>query len=184
MSGIRYAHVTIAGNSEEALKHGLTVKAKCGLIFVPKAVGKETDAFPPCSVCHKPKSVRSTGQPHFVYRCFDADGRLIYVGVTYTPLKRMEQHRGGAWWFEQVDQIKYTVWPDRARGLEMERRAIADENPRWNIRGRDRALWGADDYADFHTALTRNGASAQRVNRICDEARRRYSIELPEAVPA
>lgn len=70
--------------------------------------------------------------PHFVYRCYAADGRLLYIGVSYQPVKRMEQHAKRSAWFGQVATIRYVVFPDRAYGLEKEREAIRTELPLHN----------------------------------------------------
>ena len=39
---------------------------------------------------------------HYVYRLFDKDSRLIYVGCSYDPESRINHHRRGIWWYEQI----------------------------------------------------------------------------------
>lgn len=31
-------------------------------------------------------------RPHYLYRCYDANGRLLYIGCTIDPFKRWREH--------------------------------------------------------------------------------------------
>jgi hypothetical protein len=46
--------------------------------------------------------------PTSVYRLYDADRRLLYVGVAYDPAARWKQHRSRRWW---KDVVEKTVVP-------------------------------------------------------------------------
>jgi excinuclease UvrABC nuclease subunit len=72
----------------------------------------------------------------YVYRLFDNEGRLIYVGCSHDPESRIYMHRHKAWWAPQIDRIKLKVFPDRQAAIEAEAKAIKEENPRWNINHR------------------------------------------------
>jgi predicted GIY-YIG superfamily endonuclease len=74
--------------------------------------------------------------PHYVYRLFDVDDNLLYVGCSYRPDLRLRQHRGRAPWAAEIATVRHTVWPTRSKALEMERKAIAEEDPRHNKAGR------------------------------------------------
>lgn len=173
----RKAHHVVAGDVDAAVQHGLTVKAKCGLVWVP-TTARAAAEIPPCPECHTPEPHRFPERPHFLYRCYDDTGRLIYAGCTVAPIQRMEQHRANSWWFGQVRRIRYTIFPNKEYALYIELRAIQQEHPRWNIRGRDRSLWGAEDYRDLHHTLTKNGATEERLARVRTEASRRFGIDL------
>lgn len=170
---------------EEARSHKWPLVSDCGIAWIP-GPAHETDALPLCPSCEAaqrraiPLRFRRPTQPTYVYRHFDADGRLIYVGCTVSPPQRLEQHRQNSWWFDQVARTRMIVFPNRDYALEMERQAIAQENPRWNVRGRDRSLWTADDYRDAHFAMVRKGAAPSRINKLRSEALRRHSIDLAE----
>ena len=43
---------------------------------------------------------------HFVYGLHDADGRLLYVGVTKSPLGRLKQHFDDKPWIHEVAHSK------------------------------------------------------------------------------
>lgn len=127
--------------------------------------------------------------PHYVYRCFDATGRLIYVGCTWNPTQRITQHRRGAWWGHQIVTTRVTVFPDPIYALERERQAIAEEQPRWNLKGRwqHRALWTADDYRDHYLTIVMSGNATTsynvaRLERVRRESRQRYGIDVTDVV--
>src|SRR4051794_36116728 len=97
----RMWHVPIGGDTDDAVKYGLTLKAKCGVVWVPVTADSadKRHEYPNCPDCHKPRSPRITDGPTYIYRCYDEVGALIYVGCSSVPKQRMEQHRANSWWF-------------------------------------------------------------------------------------
>lgn len=75
-------------------------------------------------------------KPHRVYRCYDADDTLIYVGATCLTLdKRMAVHaKKNPEVVRQSARVEVTEYPDRDSALEAESRAIDTEHPTLNIR--------------------------------------------------
>lgn len=69
--------------------------------------------------------------PHSVYRCFDAAGRLLYVGMTACVLRRMQEHRVKDWW-PRVASITVKHYPNRRTARNAERLAIVRERPEIN----------------------------------------------------
>lgn len=69
---------------------------------------------------------------HFVYRAFDADGRLLYVGCTIRPTKRFNEHKGQSRWFPFA--VKFTMQGpyNYQTGRRIEKEAIYGEHPLWN----------------------------------------------------
>lgn len=156
---------------EMAIVLGSPVTAVCGKRWVPTLHGDEVAALPDCPSCHPPRrgrksakgqvktAIKKQSRPNFVYRCYDADGRLIYVGCTATPNKRLRDHAKNSWWATQIAQVRVVVFPDRQYALAKEREAIETEGPRWNVKGRwaARSNWAPEDYVDYLTAI-RSGA--------------------------
>lgn len=70
----------------------------------------------------------------WVYRAFDADGDLLYVGMTQRPRTRMQQHRRKADWWGDASRIRFSQYPTRNDALQAERSAIHSEKPVYNIR--------------------------------------------------
>ena len=67
-----------------------------------------------------------------VYRAYDEDGDLLYVGISMNPDGRFAKHRSSAWWPE-VDEITIQWFDGREPAKAVERRAIIEESPRYNI---------------------------------------------------
>jgi hypothetical protein len=86
----------------------------------------------------------SADLPHHLYRCYDADGVLLYIGCTSDVEKRMASHRRGngigpSRWLAahmaryEVDADRY---PNRYAGQDAEAAAIFTEQPVFNTQGR------------------------------------------------
>lgn len=70
---------------------------------------------------------------HTLYRFFDADGRLLYVGRTINPARRWREHEKKSPWFTAVAQVTRQVFATATEVDHAERRAIATERPLHNI---------------------------------------------------
>ena len=71
-------------------------------------------------------------KPTCVYRLFDIEGRLLYVGLTKNPADRIPALRRKAWGREIASQT-LEWFPERIAAKDAERTAIRDENPAHNI---------------------------------------------------
>lgn len=68
-----------------------------------------------------------------LYRHFDAEGRLLYVGISLSAVQRLEQHKRSAGWFGEITRIDVEWWPMRELAEQAERAAIWQEKPAWNV---------------------------------------------------
>ncbi|MFJ6069081.1 hypothetical protein ACIQHU_39330 [Streptomyces tendae] len=73
---------------------------------------------------HRPHS-----EPTAVYRLYDATGILLYVGASWNPEFRWEQHRTRKHWAHLVTRRTEEWHPDRPTALAAEKTAIATEKP-------------------------------------------------------
>jgi hypothetical protein len=71
-------------------------------------------------------------RPTTVYRYFDKDDRLLYVGITSHGELRAAQHARIAEWWCQISHARYVHHPSRADAIAEEARAIATEGPLFN----------------------------------------------------
>lgn len=69
-----------------------------------------------------------------VYRYFDIDQRLLYVGVARDPIHRYRQHRSKAEWISQATACVIEWHPNRDTALDVEQHAIQTESPLHNGR--------------------------------------------------
>mgnify|MGYP003647139781 CR=1 FL=1 len=68
-----------------------------------------------------------------LYRHFDHEGALLYVGISLSWPARTKQHAHGSRWFDLVAKVEIERFPTRAAALEAERQAIKSEKPKFNI---------------------------------------------------
>lgn len=68
-----------------------------------------------------------------LYRFYDADGELLYIGITTDPDVRWACHESTSWW-KEVDrmQTKVAWYDERAEAGSAEVAAIKAERPRHN----------------------------------------------------
>lgn len=68
-----------------------------------------------------------------LYRHFDAEGALLYVGISLRPFTRTSQHVSLAPWADQIANVKIEYFPTRSEAMAAEARAVQEENPLHNI---------------------------------------------------
>jgi hypothetical protein len=78
---------------------------------------------------------RMKDRTHVVYRCYNADGVLLYIGQTGDLPNRRSGHKCGSSWWPEVAEFKITRPMTRDAALRYEREAIRAERPEYNIIG-------------------------------------------------
>lgn len=86
---------------------------------------------PPQNSC---KSARVLDSPTSLYRHFDADGNLLYVGISLSAIERLRAHREQSHWFEKIAFITVNRYQTRHKAEIAEDMAISLEKPLHNIR--------------------------------------------------
>jgi predicted GIY-YIG superfamily endonuclease len=71
--------------------------------------------------------------PTWVYRYFDAEDALLYVGVAFDVLKRAVSHRRHSPWWPLAATYTEERYPTRIAALAAEAEAIRTEGPLFNI---------------------------------------------------
>jgi len=69
-----------------------------------------------------------------LYRVYDAEGGLLYVGISANPDLRFGQHSQLKEWWTEVADRKIEWHPTRESAASAERDAIQIELPKWNSR--------------------------------------------------
>lgn len=67
-----------------------------------------------------------------LYRHFDKDGRLLYVGISLSAVHRLIQHKSTSHWFDEISKITIEK-VDKFKIREVEKKAIEKEKPLYNI---------------------------------------------------
>lgn len=84
-----------------------------------------------------PDAVQGTKQPYrnpgasYVYRLFDANDTLLYIGIATAPLERWRSHYGTSWW-STVVRAHLQFHEDRKSAERAEIEAIGSEHPKHN----------------------------------------------------
>lgn len=68
-----------------------------------------------------------------LYRHFNSDGELLYVGISLSTPQRLAQHMRGSKWADEIAHIQIERHSTRGKALEAERIAIENEMPLWNV---------------------------------------------------
>jgi len=74
-------------------------------------------------------------EPTQLYRHFDAQGRLLYVGISLSAVARLTQHRNSSDWYSQISRVEIQKFDTRLEAEGAEWEAIQKENPIHNIIG-------------------------------------------------
>lgn len=69
-----------------------------------------------------------------LYRFYDPDGDLLYVGISWNPFKRWSTHRARAPWYDQAARVLVDVYTGERQALRIERDWIRNAWPTWNVR--------------------------------------------------
>tara|TARA_R110000868_G_scaffold210464_1_gene460521 strand:- start:102 stop:656 length:555 start_codon:yes stop_codon:yes gene_type:complete len=68
-----------------------------------------------------------------LYRHFDQNGLLLYVGISLSSLNRLGQHKDNSHWFESISRVEIENFETRKEAIEAEAKAIFAEKPKHNI---------------------------------------------------
>ncbi len=72
-------------------------------------------------------------RPQVLYRFWNCEDVLLYVGITADPGKRWKDHSKDKGWWSEVVRVTVEHFPDRASVEAAERLAIATEMPLHNV---------------------------------------------------
>lgn len=73
-----------------------------------------------------------------LYRHYDVDGDLLYVGISVKPLSRSTTHVNGSPWADEITRIEIERYKDRETAEKAEVCAIHNERPRHNTKHRSK----------------------------------------------
>ncbi|SDL28519.1 GIY-YIG nuclease family protein [Streptomyces indicus] len=90
-----------------------------------------------------------------VYRFFDADDVLLYVGIATNVTKRWRQHENAKNWWHLIARSSVTWFESRSGAEAEEARSVDEERPLYNARKHPEGGWEQlryDDSADLERA--------------------------------
>ena len=80
-----------------------------------------------------------------LYRYFNAKNELLYVGISINPVYRLSQHKNTAPWFDLIDRIEIETYDNTQQAREIEKVAIQQESPLYNVADQGRKHTARDD---------------------------------------
>lgn len=72
-------------------------------------------------------------RPHFLYRWYGENDRLLYVGITNNLERRTNEHAADKPWITESVRAEIEPYSTRSAALAAEERAIFSENPVYNV---------------------------------------------------
>jgi hypothetical protein len=93
------------------------------------------------------------GETH-LYRHFNKDGALLYVGISINALCRLKRHEDVSSWFDEIHRVDIERFSSREAALTAECEAIKRETPLHNVR-HNRHTKADPTVTNRHLGLTR-----------------------------
>jgi hypothetical protein len=78
-------------------------------------------------------TIQIEDQPHYLYRHFDMEGSLLYIGVTRHPLRRTAARERHSPWWVMVADVTFISFPTRSAARAAETAAIVADRPPHNL---------------------------------------------------
>lgn len=103
------------------------------------------------------------GRP-VMYRAFDEDDRLIYIGASKDLPQRFALHRVRSWWADLVARVQVQVFSTMDAAFAAEKAAIQEERPAFNVRhtGREGSGFSHWTSADVDACLAWQAVNGRR----------------------
>ena len=68
-----------------------------------------------------------------LYRHYDSEGKLLYVGISLSAITRLAQHKDHSHWYDRISKVAIEKFETRELALIAERNAVVSEHPECNI---------------------------------------------------
>jgi len=89
-----------------------------------------------------------------LYRHFEKDGTLLYVGISLNHVVRLSQHKAASPWFEKIATVTIEQFETRAEALKAETKAVVKEKPLHNIQKQGEPEPPPRKFDDAHREIT------------------------------
>jgi len=110
------------------------------------------------------------GPMYAVYRMFNIQKELIYIGCTGRLAKRFHQHAQIKDWASEIATVAVTWYQDRQEAFTAEGQGIFDEAPKYNMKRGDPKTWLDPEY----TPCPKCGTPKQRQSAYCKPCTNQY----------
>jgi hypothetical protein len=101
----------------------------------------------------------------YLYRCFDRDGQLLYVGVSDNVDRRLRQHVVDKFWWGDVTKVTRMAFPRRIEALWAEWAVISTCHPIYNGVAAVPPVADQQPFVTVQAIPIPNGTKSQRRHR-------------------
>lgn len=101
-----------------------------------------------------------------LYRFYNSDDELLYIGITLNPSERFKQHKGEKPWWTEVARIEIQTYESRQAVTDAEQAAIRSERPKYNV---------VHNNVFATKSRSKNSSFLRRLSQQCKTCRRRVS---------
>lgn len=103
----------------------------------------------------------------YLYRHYNKEGALLYVGISLNAINRLGQHKDHAHWFDLISKVEIESFSSRCEVRKAEIVAINKENPLYNLQ-RPSLKEEKTTYQDAKDVLIKRIVSFNAVYKIDD----------------
>ncbi len=114
--------------TEHEYENGSCSKVMNGLIDCPETIAQIAMSLERCESQFEEAFLDETA----LYRCFNNQDELLYIGISYSATNRISQHKTRSMWAKYVVAIHIEHFGSRAKALIAEGIAIRAEYPKFN----------------------------------------------------
>ena len=115
-------------------------------------------------------------QPCDLYRWFDKDDNLLYVGISINAYNRAKQHRDQADWWDDAAKMTIEKFENRLLASDAEVLAIQNENPKHNkqrySKKNKKREWIS--FQDIWNKGLKDGLTPNQMNNLISQAQEIY----------
>lgn len=114
-----------------------------------------------------------------LYRWYDKEGNLLYVGISISAISRASQHKSSSDWYKEARYMTIEKCKNRHFALKKEMRAIKTEKPIWNISGNHHRTCECSECSTNYNSLSDSSLRSVKIkmNEIREKERLIETIE-------
>lgn len=116
--------------------------------------------------------------PTVLYRFFDGEAKLLYVGITRNPAGRFGDHKHTSPWWDEATSCTWERFATAAEAVSAERAAIVAESPVYNQQGQPRPALPAREKATPPLRQWTPKADGGEIARLYNEGRTPAEIRV------
>lgn len=108
---------------------------------------------------------------NILYRHYDENGTLLYIGVSTSFFERLSQHKCHSTWFNQIQTMTLERFSTKVEMLKAEKKAIKKEKPVHNVHYSDVEKIIPNPVLKISQVAEKIGVSRRQIYKMIDDGR-------------